>query len=701
MRDGAPDRPPIGGFAKVIDNIPTAVADVLGIVPMWFWETDADHRFCYFSDSWCRLTHAKKAPYLGMSRRDYFVKISKHSEAAKQHLEDLENHRPFRDFVYRHQFQKGQLDWVTTSGDPLFDEDGKFLGYRGAAMILSGAVNGSKNAIKAEQELLKRAKALEEDVARRQAETEKTNQLLSEVVEAMGDGLMVTSGTEADDPDNRIILTNRAYRRLFNLRKGDIPPNMPLPDYLQLLASRGESARVMKQAKEVNQMLAAGETVMMEVPSSNKFFHTTAAKRPSGGYVLVHTDVTDMQERNLALAKAKDAAEVANQTKSNFLATMSHEIRTPMNGIVGMADLLADTDLSVEQKEFVDTIKGSAVALTTLISDILDFSKIEAGRLELAHEPYDIRALLREVRDLVGPLAKERGLVLNLDIADNLPAMMMGDGLRLRQVLLNLLGNAIKFTDQGVVEFSAAINEGLVIQVSDSGIGIPVDQLQKIFDPFEQVDSSQSRQHQGTGLGLAITKSLIRAMNGDIFVESSVGHGTDIEVLLPLVLCPGSQPSKSLTDAEVEDLTGMRVLLVEDNKTNQLVVRRILERCGVEITIANNGREAVEKFDPDAVDLVLMDLSMPLMTGLEAAREIRARQLNLGWPYRPILALTGNAFKRDEDRALAAGMDGFLTKPIRKKTLLLALNQHRHTTKETVHPVLEALRKKKATRHTN
>lgn len=548
---------------------------------------------------------------------------------------------------------------------------------------------------------MKRANALEEDVARRQAETEKTNQLLSEVVEAMGDGLMVTSGTEADDPDNRIILTNLAYRRLFNLRKGDIPPNMPLPDYLQLLASRGESARVMKLAREVNQMLAAGATVMMEVPSSNKLFHTTAAKRPSGGYVLVHTDVTDMQERNLALAKAKDAAEVANQTKSNFLATMSHEIRTPMNGIVGMADLLADTDLSAEQKEFVDTIKGSAVALTTLISDILDFSKIEAGRLELAHEPYDIRSLLREVRDLVGPLAKERGLVLNLDIADNLPAMMMGDGLRLRQVLLNLLGNAIKFTEQGVVEFSAAINEGLVIQVSDSGIGIPVDQLQKIFDPFEQVDSSQSRQHQGTGLGLAITKSLIRAMNGDIFVESSVGHGTDIEVLLPLVLCPGSQPSKSLTDAEVEDLTGMRVLLVEDNKTNQFVVRRILERCGVEITIANNGREAVEKFDPDAVDLVLMDLSMPLMTGLEAAREIRARQLNLDWPYRPILALTSNAFKRDEDRALAAGMDGFLTKPIRKKTLLLALNQHRYKTKETVHPVLEALRKKKATRRAN
>lgn len=147
MRDGAPDRPPIGGFAKVIDNIPTAVADVLGVVPMWFWETDADHRFCYVSDSWCRLTHAKNAPYLGMSRRDYFVKISKHSDAAKQHLEDLENHRPFRDFVYRHQFQKGQLDWVTTSGDPLFNADGQFLGYRGAAMILSGAVNGSKNAI--------------------------------------------------------------------------------------------------------------------------------------------------------------------------------------------------------------------------------------------------------------------------------------------------------------------------------------------------------------------------------------------------------------------------------------------------------------------------------------------------------------------------------------------------------------------------
>ncbi len=696
MKDGAHTRPPIGGFEEVLKDMPGEVAGVLGVLPLWFWETDADHRFSYFSESWERLTNSNAGIYLGMSRRDYFYGLTELSDTARQHLDDLDNHRPFRDFTYRHDFLHGRMNWVTTSGDPIFDDSGAFLGYRGAAMILSGSVTGSKTAVEAEKELLERTSNLERAIAKRQAEMEEANQLMSEVVEAMNEGLLVTSGTDAGDPNNRIILTNKAYRNLFNLSDDDIKPGMPLSEYLHLLARRGDTARVLQQARDVNQLLAAGETVMMEVPSTNKFFHTTAAKRPSGGYVLVHTDVTDMQEHTFELARARDAAEVANQTKSNFLATMSHEIRTPMNGIVGMADLLAETHLDGEQKEFVDTIRGSAVALTALISDILDFSKIEAGRLELAQEPFDIRNLAQEIRDLLNPLVLGKNLALLIDVEENVPQVLVGDALRVRQVLLNLLGNAVKFTETGQVLLRIAYAETLEIIVKDTGIGIPTDQLNTVFDPFEQVDSSQSRAHQGTGLGLAITKRLVGVMQGSISVSSRLGQGTEIALSLPLR--PGSV-TKTLTVQPKEDrvdLAGTRVLVVEDNKTNQLVVRRILERCGVDITLANNGREAVELYKPEAFDLILMDISMPVMTGLEACREIRARQLNLGWPFRPIVALTGNAFGKDHDDAMAAGMDGFLTKPVRRKELLKSLSYHLQIEDQAEHPVLAILRHKQA-----
>ncbi len=694
MKDGAHTRPPIGGFGDVLKDIPGALAGVLDILPLWFWETDAEHRFTYFSEGWERLTGTTTKVYLGMSRRDYFFGMTELSDAARQHLDDLDNHRPFRDFVYRHEFIRSRMDWVTTSGDPIFDHDGTFLGYRGAAMILTGAVNGSRSAIEAEKEMLERTSKLEQAIAKRQAEMEDANQLMSEVVEAMNEGLMVTSGTDAEDPDNRIILTNKAYRNLFNLSDDDIRPNMPLSEYLHLLARRGDTARVLQQARDVNQMLAAGETVMMEVPSTNKFFHTTAAKRPSGGYVLVHTDVTDIQEHNFELARARDAAEVANQTKSNFLATMSHEIRTPMNGIVGMSDLLAETQLDEEQEEFVNTIRGSAVALTALISDILDFSKIEAGRLELSQEPFDIRVLSQEIKDLLDPMVLGKNLTFLIDVDENVPQVLIGDALRLRQVLLNLLGNAVKFTEVGQILLQIRFDDNLKLLVKDTGIGIPADQINIIFDPFEQVDNSQSREHQGTGLGLAITKRLIGAMKGEISVRSQLGVGTDVAFSLPLQEGGTSLDRKPDPKDHSVDLAGTRVLLVEDNKTNQLVVRRILERCGIDITLANNGREAVELFDPEAFDLVLMDISMPVMTGLEACREIRARQLNMGWPFRPILALTGNAFDKDHNDATAAGMDGFLTKPVRRKELLQSLSVHLQMEDRPEHPVLAFLRNK-------
>ncbi|PYG31766.1 ATP-binding protein [Pelagimonas varians] len=691
MKDGAKDGLLAAGLRTVMRDMPAEVAGVLDALPLWFWETDADHRFRYFSDSWKRLVNAHPEAYLGMCRKEYFMGLSHHSASARQHLNDLEHKRPFRDFVYRHEFNPGRMDWVSTSGDPLFSPDGEFLGYRGAAMILSGAVKGSSQAMQAEKDLLRRAEDLEHVIIKRQKQMEQTNQLLQEVVEAMGEGLMVTSGTDTDDPENRILMVNKACRNLFNLSETDIKPDMPLRDFLKMLAKRGGGARVLQKARDFNQMLAAGETVVMEVPSTNKFFHTTAASRPSGGYVMVHTDVTDIQQKNNALAKAKEAAEVANQTKSSFLATMSHEIRTPMNGIVGMADLLADTHLSEEQTEFVDTIRGSAVALTALISDILDFSKIEAGRLEVVNEAFDLRKLTQEIIDLLTPLAVGKQLKLFAHVRDDVPQIVVGDALRLRQVLLNLMGNAVKFTETGQVSLTVSRDRRLRFRVSDTGIGIPFDRVQRIFDPFEQVDSSLSRQHQGTGLGLAITKRLVSLMKGEIEVSSHLDDGTDVDVFIPLRYGVVQAKPERRKAASTLNLKGICILVVEDNKTNQLVARRILERCGATTVIVNNGREALELYDANRFDVVLMDISMPVMTGLEACREIRARELNMGWPHRPILALTGNAFGKDKADALAAGMDGFLTKPVRRDDLLYGLSAQLVDKQRWAHPVLAAL----------
>ena len=548
--------------------------------------------------------------------------------------------------------------------------------------------------------------AIKNDITKLVQLEERLNQKVSEL-----QGIMEYAGVGIALIQNRTFLTvNSTLAKIMNKTTDEVI---------------GHSTRILFDSEEEYESfgkifypaLMKGESVFYEMErklpnGETRWFQITATAINPGPIeemktVWVGNDITQLKMLQIELEKEKEKAEEANRAKSAFLANMSHEIRTPLNGVIGMLSLLSTTKLDTKQREYVQIAHSSAEALLFLINDILDISKIEAGKLEFDKVDFSLPVLLQDFSKSFAIAAQKKGIKFELKLADDVPRCLKGDPGRLRQVFINLTGNALKFTEQGRIELIAELvketDNGAVIKflVKDTGIGIPPEKLGLLFKKFSQVDASISRKFGGTGLGLAISKRLVKLMGGDIGVESQEGKGSTFWFTVCLEkgdpsskACASTQEGdKGQTPSRRPSLKG-RVLVVEDNPVNQQVVKGLLKRLGIRAEVVNNGKEALEVLEIIPYDLVLMDIQMPVMDGFTAARAIRHPDSKVLNREIPIVALTAHAFKEEISKCINAGMNDFLTKPLDTQRLVDVLtkwlpvhNEEEHGTENNANDV--------------
>src|SRR5438067_132510 len=542
----------------------------------------------------------------------------------------------------------------------LREAQGAIIGY-----LLIGTDNTARKLVEAEQ------KKLDQRLRDQQFYTRS-------LIESNNDALMTT------DPSGIITDVNKQMEALTDCTRDELI-GAPFKKYFTD-PERAEAAikLVLSGKKVTNYELTARARGGKQTVVSYNATTFYDRDRTLQGVFAAARDVTERKRVELELQQAKAVAESASRTKSDFLASMSHEIRTPMNAIMGIADLLAKTPLSPEQDKYVQIFRRAGDNLLNLINDILDLSKVEASQLELERTGFSLNDLLEKVKEMAAVRAHEKGLALVCEIAPNVPNDRVGDPTRLRQVLLNLLGNAIKFTESGEValrvtpDADASVPGALRFAISDTGIGIPDEKLGAVFERFTQADSSTTRRYGGSGLGLTISKRLVELMGGCMRVESEVGKGSVFSFAVPLDLWTGPARGVAVAVATGREspLPPLHILLVEDSTDNRTITMAYLQHTPYQIDIAENGAVAYEKFIVGRYDLVLMDRQMPVMDGLAATRAIRQwERANQRRPT-PIIALTASALKGDREKFIAAGCTSYLTKPIKQAVLLQAIQDH-------------------------
>jgi signal transduction histidine kinase/DNA-binding response OmpR family regulator len=505
------------------------------------------------------------------------------------------------------------------------------------------------------------------------AKTEHPRELLQIVLDSMTDGIALI------EADGRCAMMNRA---LFQIN--GFPAELADLKFVQeIFRWQVENGHIPRRCAMIEQDVALLEKWFAEAGGKPLVRH-----RPNGRWVesrclrladerrlVMHRDVTELKEQEERIASERDAADAANRAKSTFLATMSHEIRTPMNGVLGMIEVLERQDLNEVHRRTVSVMRDSAQALLRIIDDVLDFSKIESGRLELEATAFSLSGLIEGALDTVRPQATAKSLVLEASNAGSDDALL-GDPTRIRQILLNLLSNAVKFTAQGRVQLSVSttpLGEAtrlITIAVSDTGIGLHADQCARLFQPFAQADSSTTRRFGGSGLGLSIVRRLAQLMQGDVVVDSVPGAGSTFTVTLTLMAAPVDSPLKALSqpqpaparDARPE--SDPRILIVDDHPVNREVLMLQLKLLGFETDMANDGVEALEAWAPGRYAAVLADIHMPRLDGHELTRRMRAAEAERSAPRTPIVAITADAMRGEEERCLAVGMDAYLAKPV-------------------------------------